>query len=83
MVALFNQLGAAAKYIAISINVMFHAEEEDKENQEHNMMAGQAEETQWTPMSSLSAGQKTVVTIALIFALQRCDPVNKSLIHSH
>jgi Chromosome segregation ATPases len=67
-------VGADAKYFAISINVKFHGanEGDDKENQGN---IDQGDEDQWTSMASLSAGQKTVVTIALIFALQRCDPV--------
>lgn len=65
------------KYVAISLNISFARDEddEDEENQPENMMRASSGERGWSSMSSLSAGQKTVVAIAFIFGLQRCDPV--------
>jgi len=49
--------------------------EEEKENRPENIIRDQQGEKAWSSMASLSAGQKTVVATAFIFALQRCDPV--------
>ena len=52
---------------------------DDKENAGMNTLQGKADgntNITWNNMASLSSGQKTVVAISLIFALQRCDPVS-------
>lgn len=60
--------------MAISLSVAFNGnDEEEKENVNENMARDQGEKG-WSSMASLSAGQKTVVATAFIFALQRCDP---------
>ena len=54
-------------------------DEEEKENQNENIIRGAQGEKTWSSMASLSAGQKTVVATAFIFGLQRCNPVSLSI----
>ena len=53
--------------MVIDIKVHFVKEEDQKENHQA--------ETGFQKMNKLSTGQKTVIALALIFALQCCDPV--------
>jgi len=64
------------KYVAISLNISFarDQDDEDEENQPENVRRASPGDRAWSSMASLSAGQKTVVAIAFIFGLQRCDP---------
>ena len=70
--------GATEKYTGIDIKVMFTSNEDDKENDYSEIIASKDQikirESEWNQISKLSLGQKTVVAIALIFALQKCDP---------
>ena len=70
--------GATEKYTGIDIKVIFASNEDDKENDYSEIVASKDQikirENEWNQISKLSLGQKTVVAIALIFGLQKCDP---------
>lgn len=60
-------IGKISFSTGIDVKVHFVKDEENKENRQI--------ETGFQKMNKLSSGQKTVIALALIFALQSCDPV--------